>query len=461
VSVLVSEEREAGRISASDELPTVEVGKSRKLVAVVLFALSVIVIPGGLVLLSVHNQTMLSQFDEPQHVDYLDRISHFELPRFGDRLGSLAMREAACRSIDWPGVQLPPCVAGAAYHPAEFPALGYQYQAHQPPLYYVVTAPIAKAVRLATDVDYVTSARLVGVLWLASALAVLWLAMSEVGATPLTRAGICLLLGVSPAAIDLSAKVTNDAPVLLIGALLALMCVRARRWDSVTTGQIVATASLGLAAAWVKPMNGYAVAAAAIFMTYAAVRQGRASWRVRQRKALVPPIVLLGSCFVAIAVWTAIYRLAAYESYDRIYDVVEGFLKVKHLTIGEISAGLPTLFNATLDVPLGSWPAIEPWASIARYLVLSFGVGFLWRRRDLWSILGSISLGVLLVGGPVLAVITYMQFHVANHLPARYGLAVYALLAIAGAGLPRSRITTALLWTVAIPLVIATYSVVG
>jgi hypothetical protein len=460
--VLVSENREDGTPVPPAEAPARNrTVRGRALFAVVVFLISTVIVPGGLVMLSIHNRTALSQFDEAQHVDYLDRISHFDLPRFGDRLGPLAMREAACRGIDWPGVQLPACVVGATYQPDTFPALGYQYQAHQPPLYYAATAPITAVVRATTGFEYVTAARLVGVLWLIAALVVLWIAMAEVGATPLVRGSICLLLGVSPAAIDLAANVTNDAPVLLIGALLALLCVRCRNWTKVTGWQIAACAGLGVAAALVKPMNGYGVAAATIFMAYVAFRQGRWCLRTRQLGSLVPPIVLLGSTLVAIGVWTAVYRHVAYESYAHIYNIVEGFLQVKHLTIGDVAEGLPVLFNAPLDVPLGSWPAIQPWASVARYVLLSFGAGFLWLRRDLWSVLGSIALGVLLLGGPVLAIITYVQFQVAHHLPARYGLSVFALLAVAGAGLPRSRITTAVLCAAAIPLVIATYTVVS
>src|SRR4051812_7536571 len=60
---------------------------SRPGLAVVLFVLCVVAIPGSLIALSVHHQKMISQNDETQHIDYLDRIEHFGLPRFGDRVG--------------------------------------------------------------------------------------------------------------------------------------------------------------------------------------------------------------------------------------------------------------------------------------------------------------------------------------------------------------------------------------
>jgi hypothetical protein len=456
-SVLASSEQSTTETERASNIP-LDNRRTTRLLTASLFVICVVAIPTTLVALSVREQKKLSLFDETQHIDYLDRIEHFHLPRFGDRVGPLAMSEAACRSIDWPGVQLPPCTPGQPYDATLFPANGYQYQAHQPPLYYIVTAPFAKVTEHVLDIDPVSAARLVGALWLVSGLTVLWVAMSEIGATPGRRAVLCLLIGCTPASINLASVVSNDAPSVLIGACLALLCVRARAWTHATRSQVAICGAVGLGAALIKPMTGFAVVAGALFLVYLAARKTIAVERNRSLRRFAPALALTAGCLIGIATWVIVYRQIAYESYGKIYDIVEGFLKVDRLTIGDVTEGLPVLLNAPLDVPLAQVAAIAPWANIARYVLLSFGVGYLWRRRDEGSVLGSVALGVLVVGGPTLAVISYVQLQVAHHLPARYGLASFALLAIAGAALPRSRITTAVLWSAALPLVWSTYS---
>jgi hypothetical protein len=170
------------------------------------------------------------------------------------------------------------------------------------------------------------------------------------------------------------------------------------------------------------------------------------------------PGVLAGSLIVGIVAWTVFYRIEAYESYSAIYDIVEGFLKVDHLHLGDLTGALPQFFLATTDVPFGTSSAIAPWAVLTRYALVGFGLGFLWRRFDDMSVLGSLAVLALVLGGPALAVASYYQFQIANHLPARYALGVFALLGISAAGLPRSRLTTGVLLGLAAALTIGTFS---
>jgi hypothetical protein len=420
-----------------------------------LFILAVIVVPIVLIAFATHNRTSLSQNDELQHIDYLDRVEHLEIPRFGDKLGQLAMREAACRGIDWPG-PLPPC-SSSTFDPTDFSAKGYQYQAHQPPLYYAITAPVAKLIESLFGTDWLTSARLVGVLWLTTALAALWLAMTEAGAPPVIRASVCLLLAASPSTVLLTSIVTNDAPTLLVGSLLALLCVRATKWSVLSASRVLGCAALGLFAVWTKPMNGFAVVPAVVFLCVL-IWQRRNSGNRRALWMLWLPGVLCGTFLVGLVSWTIFYRVTAYENYDTIYNIVVGFLKVDHFQLADATSGLPQFFTATTDVPFGTSSSIAPWALLARYLLLSFGFGFLWRRSEAVSILGSIALAGLVLGGPALAVVSYFQFHIANHLPARYALGVFALLGVSASALPPSRVTSVVLSSCAVALTIGTLS---
>ena len=65
--------------------------------AVALMALAAV-----LSVLHVRAYTALSPLDELQHVDYLDQASRLDFVHNGERVGQLAMREQACRTVDSP-----------------------------------------------------------------------------------------------------------------------------------------------------------------------------------------------------------------------------------------------------------------------------------------------------------------------------------------------------------------------
>src|SRR5688500_688709 len=85
------------------------VGRPPPRVALAAWAGVWLVVAGVAVLGHVLSFTQLSQIDEYQHVDYLDRTLQLEHVRGGDQVEDLAMREQACRGIDLDGAVLPPC----------------------------------------------------------------------------------------------------------------------------------------------------------------------------------------------------------------------------------------------------------------------------------------------------------------------------------------------------------------
>ena len=84
------------------------------------------------------NATALSPLDELQHVDYLDQASRFDFVHNGERVGQLAMREQACRTVDSPGFVSPPCKA-KDLKPVQFQEGGFNTASADPPTYYVLT----------------------------------------------------------------------------------------------------------------------------------------------------------------------------------------------------------------------------------------------------------------------------------------------------------------------------------
>jgi hypothetical protein len=402
-----------------------------------------VVLPTTTVILSINHYHQLSPLDEGVHLDYVDKVLNLELPRFGDRTGELSMDTISCRGVDWPvDLNLPPCNPSGTYSPLRYPAFGYQYQAHQPPLYYVVTAPIAKAMMAISGWDLLTAARGVGVLWLVSALAVLWLTMTQLKVVPFVRAIICTLVGVSPGAIYMNSIVSNDAAALLTGALLALLCVHATRWRRPSPMQLLLCGALGFAAVWFKPMNGVAVAAAAVFIFLIRRRnQLDRTWNPA-RLGRTPGGVLAVGCLIGVVSWIVIYRLIAYESYDKIYDIVLAQLKVDGLRLDYFTNYVPALFDGLTnpaDARLSGAASVAPWATLLKFVMISFGAGWLFRRRDWASTLGTVAVAALALGGPAIVAVSYLQFRIAHHVPPRYGLALFPLLAISGAAVEKNR----------------------
>ncbi len=125
--------------------------------AVALMALAAV-----LVVLHVRAYTALSPLDELQHVDYLDQASRFDFVHNGERVGQLAMREQACRTVDSPGFVSPPCKA-KDLKPVQFQEGGFNTASADPPTYYVLTGLAARALVHLPGVDsLVTGGRLVG-----------------------------------------------------------------------------------------------------------------------------------------------------------------------------------------------------------------------------------------------------------------------------------------------------------
>lgn len=172
------------------------------------------VIAVALPLLSIVNAPRISMNDESTHIDYVWRLSHFELPTLGQDLSAATLERWSCRGqANVP--QLPGC---GSETPADgYPAHGQQYNAFHPPLYYGVTALGARTIVAVTGVDFVTAARSTGVLWLFAAMFGMYLTL-RYWRVPWEYALVsAAALPTIPPILHASSTVTNDAPAALAG----------------------------------------------------------------------------------------------------------------------------------------------------------------------------------------------------------------------------------------------------
>jgi len=276
-----------------------------------LFVLVVVVVPVLVTGIAVDRFPSLSVLDEPAHIDYLRRIEQGEVPRIGDKMLPATARDVACRTIG--GRPVSDC--SLAEIPIEdLDALGFSYEAQQPPIYYAVTALLRQPISLVVN-GFVNSARLTGAIWLAGGLALLWWFLRRrLGATALATATACILVSMAPMVVGQSYTVNNDATSVLIGATTLVGYERLRRDAS---GSVVALAVAGsVALVLVKPLAILPIGAAAVALLLGAVTRGAG---IRAIVVLMLPAL---AALVTYQGWEVIRDARALVPYSEVTDAL-------------------------------------------------------------------------------------------------------------------------------------------
>jgi hypothetical protein len=300
-------------------------------------ALVIVVAPAALVGAAVKLTPELSVLDEYAHIDYVRRVSDLEIPRIGEHIEPETVQDAACRTI----AGRRPSACGEPANLPRFDAQGYQYEAQQPPLYYTVTAVLRPFIEIGPVNDFVTAARLAGIAWLASGLAVLWVAVRRLGATRQAAVSVVLLAQLSPTVLYQSATVNNDGAMLLIGGLVVL------GWDALRRDPTIRRAiPLAVGAALlvlIKPMAVLPVGAAAIALVIGEDR--------RRRLAALSGGLVAGTAAAAYFGWNAIRDARAIVPYETVVEALIGFrTKVDSYPIDPVGSSLAEFFSTYYDI---------------------------------------------------------------------------------------------------------------
>jgi len=268
--------------------------------AVFLVASALLVLPGAL------GEPRVSVFDETTHADWIVSLLDADPVRRADTLDPTVLAEWSCRGwfYDSP---LPSC-ASVPNDPGAYPAGGVNYNHFHPPAYYLLTAAGVAAVGVvAPDTDVITAARLMGVAWAAAAMAGVYAVARELGA----RRSVARVAGVLaltfPLVTHLFSVVNNDPAVVVAGALVTWVGLRAVRtgvswWWAIAAGAVAAAT---------KVVAFPAVLAAVVFVVAVAMVWQPAGTRRRQLLG-VAALMMVG--FVATtALWLGIQTLRAPE----------------------------------------------------------------------------------------------------------------------------------------------------
>jgi hypothetical protein len=407
-----------------------------------------------LVVLHTTAYTVIGPKDELQHIDYADKVSHFDYPRFPEPIGQRPLREEACRRIDSPFDAAVPSCDLPSYDPAQFQEEGLSTQTFHPPIYYTVVGFTSRVVGAVLGLSgMVGMERLLGAVWLSAALCVAYAAARRLGADVwVTVALLVMVASVEPILYSHS-TVSNDATAVLTGALCLLAVVRDKAaWTWSSAALLV---GVGVFAGGTKITNGFGVGAACLFAFFAPWVRGAASdlW-----SRLRPGALLAGGYLVATVAWQLVFERTQVVA-PRDLSIFNRY-KPPNVDLGVLLSQMTTFANPFNQAPgphtVHSAPAYVPelfngpfpqLATLVVSFVLIAGAYGSWtllhstERREAPVLGASVSV-LLLIGGPLQFLAVYLST-TAGYTETRYTfsmvpamLVTCALLATSKARLP-------------------------
>ena len=427
--------------------------------------------PVSLVAVHIQQSPAFSIIDEQAHFDYVQRVADGSLPRLGQQL--LPTTTELLRCVGRPPIKFspPPCRHAARpllnrfFHSAH----NAQYEAQQPPLYYVVTAAIRWPLIHILGLGALPGTRLTGAIWLAAGLLLMWIAGMILGLDWRKLAAGILFVAAAPNVVFAASSVGNDAAAIFAGALVAALGAAAWRmpgklswWAFALAGGVVAllkvscvlavfpVSALLLAVAWLPERNRTGRS------TSCSLRRALATW-------LPTGGAMLAGAFVGVVAWSVAFQALAlanpsnFKPFRLDTDGHTGILDLGHQALTMLSPftsldQVDFQWTATGVVRTTVWLArIQKLdAYIVTALLLTAGFAWLVPGKRTWAHwLGPTSLLTLFFGGWALGISILLTYGFNTSLPGRYGLSTGALLALALIGVLDGRSGRLLLSAVA------------
>ncbi len=410
--------------------------------------------------LHVGSYRTMSPIDELQHVDHLYKVSQGKFIVGGERVGQDAMREQSCRGID-AGIAVPECKSGAVYDPEQFQERGVNTSAANFPLYYVVTGVVArvgKTVAL-SSAGIMQWGRLAGVLWLGGGALLLFLALGMLGMGMLERSVWVILVAVTPTVLHASATINPDAASLVSGAAVLFTLLHWERTQS--RKALIWLVAVSVIAGLFKASNLLAVMVAVL---YCGIRwfQGRSSSAVvasetadtevlsenkdgSQPRYRQVALALIAAGIVSIGIWvswsTVSKQILPKPAGPVIKDPMAARFTVDRFdarhTIRQASAFVTPIHAPHVPVKFQAavWEMMTVW--FFNVLLIGALVGrVLFKVGDsAMQAMSAATLTVMVVGGPLTAIMIYVLGSQQIIIPARYGLALLPFIVAATAGI--------------------------
>lgn len=384
-----------------------------------------------------HTQAV-SPIDEPQYIDYLDKVYRQGIVHQGEYLGALVRELFACHGVIPFGPMGPTCGADLS-DPAAFPYGGVSSAPIYPPVQFWLARVVGDVLGLIPGVGQLAGWRLVGTLWMAAGLTFCYLIARRMGAADWRFVAVALAFVVSPYGYWTFSYVSTDAPIFCYGAIVLWITMRVARRERSGWWLVL----LGVIGPLFKATSLVAVGFAFVYLLVDRIIEARGAGGIRT--ILRAPQVWLGLAGVAAnvivsAAWNRIIPLLAVSgataeqgvsspfSLDLFGQQFAGFLS------GVPQWVVPEMDNVALFLPLG-------WLAIG--VVLG---GVLVLGRDSSDRALPIALLVAyLIGAPVLVLSVVVATGLYFPIPPRYGIALVPGLIAVALPLLRNRWATRLL----------------
>jgi hypothetical protein len=437
----------------------------------------------GLNVLVARTERAVSLVDEREHIDFLVQASDFKVPRGGGTLEQETLRELCTRgsqAIKWPTH----CPSG--HLDAKKFAIGGIDIAGDQPLYYLLTAPTARALRAVVPFEdsLVSWGRFLGSVWL---LIAFYLTLRAGDALQLPRARVVaalLIVAAVPATLEATTTVATDATAFASGAAVLLAALA---WERTGRSQWL-VALFGAAAVSVLLNNTNAIGVLVV-LTYLGLRALASRFTAptdHERPWHHYVAVAVG---LVIASWFGIQVLE--KQLEKVADpaVVHTYTKSELKTKSRLD---PLRHEATVDTfgidnvlgPQALFGMFPPTADIAPpvsrsvgphapwYLVAAGAAAFLFTAAlianifgfswtDRRTLLGVSTLISLIAGGALLVLYRrYVNGSVETAVP-RFGISALPALGLVLAGASKTRVAQWVVGGVAVGLfVTALYTLV-
>lgn len=419
----------------------------RRLVAL---GLCFVALAGVLVVAAVLRDGPFSIFDEATHADYSWQVAHGRVPAAGSVIDTEILREWSCHG-SMNNVPQPPCGTPNPV-PTQYHGSGQNYNFGHPPVYYLVTGVTARGLSALGGTDFVTAARLVGLLWILAAMSVLYVAVRRFGGDWPYAALAAAALPLCPGVLHAVSSVTNDAAAPLSGAVALL--VLGRVLVAGNTGWLL-PAVASLLVTGTKVINVLPLLVVAGMLVVAAGLRWRRGDRAAARAIAVVPVAIVLAATAVYVGWTAFQSGRGQPGWvmplTGSQDPVQGmpFAELLSSSFTGLRVG-----SAYFLPPVLNGQAIAPWSRLLGGLITAAPFMVLARfdaRTPRWVVGAATLVGMLLVP-LVVEIQVYLASGGTAYFPqvsTRYGMSLIPL-AVAGVALvasDRSWMKTSLLVT--------------
>jgi len=263
--------------------------------------------------------------------------------------------------------------------------------ASNPPLYYLLQAPIY---RLGAGADIFTRLQLLRIsslLWMLVAVACTWFLAAELfGRQPVLQLAAAGVVGLAPMMLFVSASVNPDAMLFAMWALVLWLGARLlRRGATVTT---VAPFAAAIGAACVVKATSYALVPASAIATLVAIRRSAPSLSSRDLRTTLGAGVL--GLSGTLGVWVLVARQSGHSAAAQLSVVSEN----NPIDVREFLSYLWQFYLPRTGVQ-GDFPSLAPTLPAWDFLVKGATASFGWTevQFDAWVYWIALALGTLTI----------------------------------------------------------------